>query len=153
MRHTSECVALLDANLIGHVLVAPGKGDRLKSDRLHLIDVLRRKLDDSSDAVIVDGVDYCRDQRDFDADTGEVFNRLLLYVEEVAHPAMPVLLFADSVKLQIDTVLAGRFRGFAKLNVLGKANSVRRCQYAIEANLFRVRNSFKIVRRKRRLAA
>src|SRR5260221_13019039 len=153
MRHASECVALLDANLIWHVLVASGKGDRLKGNCLHLIYVVCRELDDCADAIVIDGGDYCRDQRDFDADTGEVFNRLLLYVEEVAHPAMPVLLFADAVKLQIDTVLAGRFRGFAKLKVFGKANSVRRCQYAIEANLFRVRNSFKIVRRKRRLTA
>ena len=59
----------------------------------------------------------------------------------------------DAVKLQVDTVLSGCLRRFAKLDVFGETNSVRRGENSIEANLLRVRHCFQIVRRKRRLAA
>ena len=55
--HAGERVALLDAHLVGNVFVAAGKRNRLESNRLNLVDVLRGKLDDLADAIVVDGVD------------------------------------------------------------------------------------------------
>ncbi len=92
-------------------------------------------------------------ERDFDTDAGEVLDRSQLHVEQIADAAMLVLLFADAVKLQIDAVLSGCLRGFAKLDVFGEANAVRRREDAIETDLLRVSDGFEVVRRKRRLTA
>src|ERR1700730_14388474 len=50
-------------------------------------------------------------------------------------PTPRCLFFSDAVELQIDAVLASGLRGFAKLDVFSEANSIRRGQDAIEADL------------------
>ncbi len=145
MSHAGERITLLDPNLVRNVLVSSGKGYGLKRDSLYFINVLRRELYDRSDAIIVDGIDDRRHQSDFDAYTRQVFNRLLLYIEEVADAPMSILFFADPIELEIDAVLAGRFRGLAKLKVFGKANSVGRRQDSIEPDLLRISDRFKII--------
>src|SRR3989441_12183584 len=115
MRHTGERVAPLCAYVVRNIFVAAGERNRLESDRLNLIDVLRRELDDLANRIIVDAVDDRDDERDFDPDFRQIFNRANFYVEQIAYAAMFVLLFADTVDLQIDAALAGSFRLLAKL--------------------------------------
>ncbi len=57
VRHARERVAPLLAHLVGDIFVAAGERNRLERDRLNLVDVLRGKLDDLTDAVVVDVVD------------------------------------------------------------------------------------------------
>src|SRR6266542_3607582 len=114
--------------------------------------VRRGELDDLSNRVVVDAVDYRDNERDLDTNLREVFNRTHFYVEQVADAAMLVLFFTDAVELKIHTVLAGSFGSLAEFNVLGEANSVGRGKDAIEANFLGVSNGFEIVRRKCRLA-
>src|ERR1051326_8077433 len=66
---------------------------------------------------------------------------------------MFVLLFADTVELEIDTVLARSFRGFAELDVFSETNSVGGREDAIETDLLRVSYCLKIVGRQCRFAA
>src|SRR5258706_9855741 len=99
MRHAGEGIALLNANVIRNVFIAPRKRNGLKRNRLHFIDVLRRKLDNRADAIVVDRINDRRYQRYLNADGRKIFNRLLLYIKQVANPAMSVLLFADAIEL------------------------------------------------------
>src|SRR5712692_5971069 len=149
MRHAREGVTLLDAYGIGYVFIPAGKRYRLEGNRLNIVNVLCRELNDLTDAVVVDAVDDRYHQRDFDADARQILNCADLYVEQVADAAMLVLLFANAVELQIDTVLAGGLRGFAKLKVFGETNSVGRGEDAIETNLLCVGDRLEIVRRER----
>ena len=79
--------------------VAAGEGYGLKRNGLNLVYVLGRELDNLAYGVVVDGVDDGRDERDLDADLGEVLDGLLLHVEEIADAPVLVLLFAHAVKL------------------------------------------------------
>ena len=83
----------------------------------------------------------------------EILYRLELYVEEIADAAMLVVCFVRSVKLQVNAVLAGGFRGFAKFDVLGVSDAVGRGQNSVKTDLLRVCDSVQKIRRKRRLAA
>src|SRR5207247_6543619 len=65
---SGERIAPLRAQLIGNIFIPAGKRNRLESDRLNLVDVLRRELDDLTDGIVVDAVDDRHHQRDFDAD-------------------------------------------------------------------------------------
>ncbi len=96
-------------------------------------------------------VDDSHDERDFDSDAREIFNRPQLYVEQVADAAMLVLFFAYAVKLQIDAVLSRSLGRFAKLDVFSEANAVGRSQDSVEADLLRVSNGLEVIGRKRRL--
>ena len=142
-----ERVTLLDAVGVRNVFVAAGKRNRLKGDGLHLVDILGGKFNDAADAVVVPRIDDRRHKRDLDADGGEVFDRLELYVEQVADAAMLVVFFVRAVKLQINAVLAGLFRGFAKLDILGVANAVGRGENAIKTDLLRVGDRVEKIRR------
>src|SRR6185503_12115367 len=124
MSHAGERVALLDAQLVRNIFVATGERNGLEGDGLNFVDILRREINNRADTVVVDGVDDGGNQRNLDPDAGEVFNRLLLYVKQIADAAMLVLLFADAVKLKINTVLPGSLGCLAKLNVLGEAYAV-----------------------------
>src|SRR2546426_5535103 len=99
MGHAGERITLLDANGIGHILVSTGERNWLECDGLNFIDVPGCELDDRADAIVIDGVDDRRDQSNFNADTRQVLDRLLLYIEKVADAAMCVLFFAHAVKL------------------------------------------------------
>ena len=57
-----------------------------KRDRLHLVDVLRGKLDDLTDAVVVEIVDDRDDERNFDTRSSEVLNRTQLHIEQLPTP-------------------------------------------------------------------
>ena len=65
---------------------------------------------------------------------------------------MFILFFADSVKLQIDAMLAGLFRRFAKLNIFGETDAVGGGEYPVETDLAGVCDCFEVIRRKRRFA-
>ena len=52
-----------------------------KRDRLNLVDVLRGKLYDLTDAVVVEIVDDRYHERDFDTRSSEVLNRTQLHIE------------------------------------------------------------------------
>src|SRR6266567_2436598 len=119
MRHAGERVTPFLAQLIGNIFVAAGERNRLESDRLNFVDILCRELDDLTNRIVVDAVYDRDDERHFDPDLRQIFNRANFYVEQVAYAAMFVLLFTDSVELKIDAVLAGSFRGFAEFNVFG----------------------------------
>ena len=146
MRHAGQRVALFDTHRIGDVFVTAGEGNRLKGDRLNLINVLRGKLNNLPNAIVIDRVYDGGDECDLDTDTRQIFNRAQLNIEQVADAAVFILFFADAIELQINTMLARSLGGFTKLDVLGKANSIRRCQDAIETNLSGVSNCFQIVR-------
>src|SRR4029078_7450206 len=75
-----------------------------------------------------------------------------LNVKQVTDAAVLVLLFTHAVKLKINAVLSRSLRSFAKLDVFSKANSVRRRENPIEADLLRVSDGVEIIRRERRLA-
>src|SRR5712692_3316478 len=107
MSHAGERVTPFRAQLIGNIFIASRERDWLKRDRLHFVDVLCRELNDLTNGIVVDAVDDRDNQSDFDANARQIFNRLLLYIEQIAHTAMFVLLFTDAVELQIDTVLTG----------------------------------------------
>ena len=106
-----------------------------------------------ADSVVVDAVNDRDDQCDLDADAGEIFDRLLFHIEQIANTAVLVLLFSDTIELKIDAVLTRSLSGFAEFNVFSKTNPIRRGENAVEANLLSIGNRFQIVRRKRRLAA
>ena len=120
---------------------------------MNFVDILRSELDNLADGVVVDAFDNRHHQCDFDPDAGEIFDRLLLHIEQIANTAVLVLRFPDTIELKINAVLAGSFGGFAEFNVFSKTNSVRRSENAVEANLPGIGNRLQIVRRKRRLAA
>src|ERR1041384_5218300 len=153
VRHAGECVTPFLAQLVADVFIASGERNRLERDRLHFVDVLRSKLDDLTDAIVVDAVDDGHDERDFDPDFSQVLDRTQLNVEQVANTAVFVLLFTHTVELKINTVLSRCFRGSAKLDVLSETNSISRREDAIEADLLRVSDCVEVVRRKRRLTA
>ena len=142
-----------DAVLVRDVLVAAGERYGLKRDRLHLVDVLGGKFYDRADAFVVPRIDDRRDQRDLDADRSEIFDRLELYVKQIADAAMFVVFLVRPVELKINAVLPGRFRRLAKLDVLGVANSVRRGENAVKTDLFCVSDRLEKVRCDGRLAA
>ena len=125
----------------------------MECDRLDFVDVFCRELDNLANRVVVDAVDDRNNERDFNADLGQVLNRAHFHVEQVADAAMLVLLFSDTIELQVDAVLTGGLRGLAEFDVFGEADAVRRGEDSIEPNLFGIGNRVKIVRRKRRLAA
>src|SRR2546430_947999 len=135
MGHAGERVAPLCAQLVGNIFVAAGERDRLESDRLNFVDVLRGELYDLTNGVVIDAVDDRDDQRHLDADLRQVFNCADLHDEQVADAAMFVLLFADTVELQIDAVLTGCFCSFTELDVFSEADSVSRGENAIETDL------------------
>src|SRR6185436_4372674 len=120
----------------------------LEGDGLDFVYILCRKINNRPDAVVVDCVDDGGNQRNLDPHAGEVFNRLLLYVKQVADAAVLVLLFADAVKLKIDTVLPRRLGCLTKLKVLGETYAVGGRKNSVEANLLCVSDGFEIVRRK-----
>src|SRR6185369_9652368 len=153
VRHARECVAPLRAQLVGDIFIASGKRNRLKRDRLHLVDVLRGKLDDLTDTIVVDTVNDRHDEGDFDSSFCEVLDRSQLNVEQVANTAVLILLFTHAVKLKIHTMLSRSLCGFAELEIFSEANSVRRGEYAIETDLLRVSDCVEIIRRERRLTA
>ena len=153
MRHSRQRVSLGDAVLVRNVLVTAGERDRLKRDRLDLVDILGGKFNDAADAVVVPRINDGRDQRDLDADRREIFDRLELYVKQVADAAMFVVFLVRAVELQVNAVLAGLFRGLAKFDVLGVANAVGRGQDAVKTDLFGVSDGFEKVRCDGRFAA
>ena len=120
---------------------------------MNLVDIFRSELHDLADSVVVDAVNDRDDQCDLDADAGEIFDRLLFHIEQIANTAVLVLLFSDTIELKIDAVLTRSLSGFAEFNVFSKTNPIRRGENAVEANLLSIGNRFQIVRRKRRLAA
>src|SRR5262249_50876964 len=140
MSHASEGVTPLLAHLIRDVFVASGKRDWLEGDGLDFVDILRGELDDLTNGVVVDVVNDRYDQRNLDAHTGEVLDGPQLHIKQVTHTPVFVLLFTDTVKLQVDSVLSGRFGSFAELNVFGKTNAVGGCEDAIETDLLGVRD-------------
>src|SRR4029077_18962848 len=152
MSHAGERVTLLDPQLVRDIFVAAGEGNWLEGDGLDFVDILCRKINDRPDAVVIDRVDDGRNQRNLDSDAGEVFNRLLLNVKQIADAAVLVLLFADTVKLKIHTVLSCSLGCFTKLNVLSEAYAVSGREYSVEANLLRVGDGLEIVGRKSWLA-
>src|SRR6185369_671718 len=98
MSHAGERITLLDTQLVRNIFVASGERNWLEGDGLDLVDVLRGEINNRPDAVVVDCVDDGGNQGHLDSNAGEVFNRLLLYVKQIAYAAMLVLLFADAVK-------------------------------------------------------
>src|SRR6266542_4754744 len=153
MRHAGQRVTLLDSQQIGTVFTAAGEPKRLELDRLHLVNILRRELDNLTDAIVVDCVHDGGDERDFDSNLREILNCLLLHIKQVAHAAVSVLFFANPVELKIHAVLSRSLRRFAKLDVFSEAYAVGCRQNSVEADLLRVSNRLEIVRRKCRLAA
>ena len=79
--HARECVAPLLPQFVRNVFIASGEGNRLKRDRLHFVDILRSKLDDLADAVVVEIVDDRYHKCDFDTGFSEVLDRSQLNVE------------------------------------------------------------------------
>src|SRR5258705_3014173 len=148
MSHARERITLLDAQLIRNIFVATGERNWLEGDGLDFIDVFRCKINNRPDTVVVDCVDDGRHQGNLDPDAGEVFNRLLLYVKQIADAAMLVLLFADAVKLKIHTVLPRSLGCLTKLNVLGETYAVGGRKNSVEANLLSVSDDFELVGRK-----
>src|SRR5207248_10279493 len=122
MSHAGERVTLLDAQFIGNIFVAAGERNWLESYCLNFVDVLRGELDDLTDGIVVDGVDDGHDEGNFDSYARQILNRAHFHVEQIADATMLVLFFSDAVELQIDAMLAGSLRSFAKLNVFSKAN-------------------------------
>ena len=55
----------------------------MKGDGLNFVDVLGGELYNLSDRVIIDAVDDRDDQRDFDANLGEVLNRPNFYLDRI----------------------------------------------------------------------
>src|SRR4029078_6709598 len=152
MRHACQRVAPCFAHLVRNIFVATGKRYRLECDCLNLIDVLGGKLNNLTNAVVVDIVDDGDNQGHLNANTCEVLNRAQFYVEQVANAAMFILLFAHAVKLQIAPVLSGCFGCFAKLNVFCEANSVGGRENSVKTDLLCVLNCLQVIRRKSWLA-
>src|SRR5438552_3751233 len=153
MSHAGERVTLLDAQFIGNIFVAAGERNWLESYCLNFVDVLCGELDDLTDGIVVDAIDDGDYERDFDANLRQVLNRTNFHIKQVADATMFVLLFANTIELQIDAMLARGLRGFAELNVFSETNSVRRREDAIETNLLGISDRVEIVRRDCRFAA
>src|SRR5262249_15284068 len=118
----------------------------------NLVDILGGKFNDLSDRIIVDAIDDCYHQGNFNAYLRQVLNGTDLYIKQVSDAPVLVLFLANAVKLQINAVLSCSLCRFTKLKVFSKANSVGRCQNAIEPDLFRIGNCVEVIRRKSRLA-
>ena len=73
--HSRERVAPLRAHLVRNIFIATCKRNRLERDSLNLVDILRGKLYDLADSIVVDVVNNRDDQRDLDANASEVFDR------------------------------------------------------------------------------
>ena len=77
---------------------------------------------------------------------GEILNRLLLHIKQVADAAVLVFLFGHTVKLQVDAMLTGGLCGFTKLQIFSVSNTVGRSEYSVKANLLRIGDGIQKVR-------
>ncbi len=146
-------VALLLPGLVVDVLVPPGEGDRLERDGVDLVDVPDRELEDLADLVVVDAVDDRGHQRDVDAVLVEVLDRAQLDVVEVTDLAVLVVLVPDPVELEVREAQPGLGGLAREILVLGEPDPVGGALDREVADLARVPDGRKEVRRKRRLAA
>ena len=60
----------------------------MKRNRLHLVDVLRREINNRANAVVVDRIDDGRDEGKLNADARKILDRLLLHIKQVADAAV-----------------------------------------------------------------
>ena len=137
--HVREGVALRDAALVGDLLVAAGKADRLEAEEADLLGVVEGELDDAAHLLVVDAVDDGGDGNDLNAGFVQVVDGLELYVEEVADLAVGVGGVADAVELKVDVAEAGLGSGAAELLALGELDAVGGGLNAVVADLARSR--------------
>jgi len=83
----------------------------------------------------------------------EIIDGLELYIEEVADLAVRVGGVADAIELEVDVAETGFGSGAAELFGLGEFNSIRRGLDRVVADLARVGDGVKEVRREGGLAA
>ena len=121
--------------------------------KLIFFGIVERELDDAADLLVIDAVDDGGDGNDLDAGFMKIIDGLKLYVEQVADFAVRVGGVTDSVKLEIDVTEARFSSGAAKLLRLGEFNAVRSGLDRVVANLARVGDGVKEVRRQGGLAA
>ena len=143
--HVREGVALGDAALVGDVLVAAGKADRLEAEEADLLGVVEGELDDVADLLVVDAVDDGGDGDDFNAGFMQVIDGLEFDVEQVADLAVTVGGVADAVELKVDVAEASFGGGAAKLLALGELNAIGGGLDAVVADLARVGDGVKEV--------
>src|SRR5208282_2831046 len=150
VRHVRKGVALGHAALVGDLFVAASKADRLEREEADLPGIVERELDDAADLLVIDAVDDGGYGHDLDAGFVKIVDGLQLDVEQVADFAVRVGGVADAIELEIDVAEAGFSSGAAKLLRLGEFNAVRRSLDRVVANLARVSDSVKEVRRQSR---
>src|SRR5262249_46154652 len=146
MSHAGQRIAPLGTKLIRDVFVAAGKRNRLESDGLHLVDILRGARDDLTNRIGYDAVDDRHNQGNLDTDLGQVFDRSNLYVKQISDTAVFVLLFPHTIELQVDAMLTCSFGRLTEFQVFGKANSISGRENAIKTNLLGVSYSVEVIR-------
>ena len=107
VRHVRERVALGHAALVGDVLIAAGKADRLEAEEADLLGIVERELDDAAHLLVVDAVHDRGHRDDIHAGFVQVIDGLQLYVEQVTDFAVRVGGVADAVELEINVAQSG----------------------------------------------
>ena len=126
--------------------------DRLEAQEADLLGIVECELDDAANLLVVDAVDDCRYGNDVDAGFVQIVDGLEFYVEQVADLAVTVGSVADAVELEVNVTETGFSSGAAKFFGLCKFDAVRCGLHGVVANLARVGDSVKEVRRQGGLA-
>src|SRR5580658_9067290 len=146
-------VALGLAAVVGYGFVAAGEAYWLERQKAYRLGIIQRELDDSSNLFIVDAVYDCYHRDDFYSGFVEVFDRLQLYVEQVAYHAVSVGGVADSVELEVGVAHACFYCLLAELKTFCEFDSVGRGLHGVVSNFSRVTNCVQEVWAQRGLAA
>src|SRR6185503_16326706 len=131
-------VALLQTALLGDVLVATGKRNRLERYERNFLGIFQSETNDRSDLIVVDAVDERCYENDVNAGFVKIVDRAKLYVEQVSDLAMRVGIVSDSVKLQINKSQTRFRRLAAKFFRFGELDSVRRGLHRVITDFARV---------------
>src|SRR5690348_7427153 len=140
MRQVRQRVALRVAAIVGDLLVAAGKADRLERQEPDALGIVERELNDASDLLVVDAVDDGHDRHDFDASAMQVVDSLQLHIEQVADLAVCVGSVANAVELQVGVTHAGFSGLLSKLKALRELDAIGCSLYRVVSNLACVTN-------------
>src|SRR5205085_414876 len=152
VRQMGKRVTLCHAALVGNLLIASGKRNRLEAEEADGFGIVERELNDTANLLVVDAVDDRRNWNDLHAGVMQVVNGLELYVEQIADFAVRIRGVSDAIELEINITQASFCGLAANLFTLCELNAITGGLHRVVANLARIGDRVEEVRRKRGLA-